>query len=126
MLAVSVDLLDDYIEVTPYWDGHVLHVRASLRDLPDASERISSVMLHAMRWRPFSDSRFLGMSVEGRALMRSIAVGIDGVMKATRADPKVSDYWPHLWDQNTPDARYFVAVAAQSGHPLDGFQAEMM
>ena len=53
MLGVPVDWLEGYCEVAAWWDGKVLHVRASLKDVEDALERVTSVLLHAMRWRKF-------------------------------------------------------------------------
>jgi hypothetical protein len=57
-VGVPVDWLDEYVEVAPRRSNGLMHLRHSLQE-SDAFEKVSAVCVHSMRWKRFSEARWL-------------------------------------------------------------------
>jgi hypothetical protein len=125
-LGVPATWVDDFVRVGARFQDGQLQVRSDLRSDPDPMARVTEVMLFMMHWRKFAMTRFLGLGFSSRSLLRSLVLGIDGLMAHTRSDKNVSEYHAHGWDRCGQSERRFVVIAALSSYPAESFLGQVL
>ena len=89
LLGIPVDMLEDLVAVNPEWRDNQLHVNAGLQEDSSCMERLSSVVLYVFKLRKFSESRWATMGPSCRAVLCSLAVGLEQLVHLTSQDPSV-------------------------------------
>lgn len=88
-------MVDELVRADPRWDGQRLLVHSSIESEPWACCLTSGLVLHLMRWRDFSETRWCGCGPSGRLFIASLDGGMDGLHQICRADPHCSkEKWP--------------------------------
>ena len=88
-LEVDPNSLELFVAVNPYWDGKVLHVSAALLSGPDPIGAVTTVLRYCLAWVDFSETRWTKVGLAGRLYIRSLLVGIDGLVKLTEENDAV-------------------------------------
>ena len=124
-LGVAAIWISDFVFAAPWGDREVLHVREEVGRLLDPYDVISSIWMYAMRWKKFSESRWMTLGSSARNVLRSIVLGVDGLMRDTRENDKV-EYKAHGWDRCTRDVRTYMATASFGAYPIEAFCIELL
>ena len=115
LLGIPVDMIDEIVAVNPFWCDNQLHVCSALQDSPDAFEKLSAVMLYLFKWCQFSEARWATIGPSSRAVLCSLAVGLEALVELTRSDPHATDF--HLRGfgrMSSPLKQYLVAASVVS------------
>ena len=126
LMRVPEKWIDDYIKAGIRYTDDIVHVRQSLSDDVEAMDLISSVFIHAMRWRKFVLVRFATVGTSTGNIVRTLSCGLDGSVEETRNAGKVTGYHAHGWDLMTPECRLIAAVAAVSRRPVEAVLKDIM
>ena len=68
------------VDMNLWWTGEKLAVPLRHQSLPDISERISKCLLYMLKYKKFSESRWLSIALVCRTLMVSLTVGLSSVL----------------------------------------------
>ena len=80
LLGVPTDMLEQYVELQPtFQDGH-LYVRAVPDQATEMDEQLMSLLLHALRFAGFSESRWCSLGDSSRALLLSMSMGLTTIV----------------------------------------------
>ena len=118
--------LDLLSVVRPYFRGGSLHVNPLICNDVDHMDKIMKCWVYCMRWKHFAESRWCGIGMACRQLLRSVAMGVEYLVAETRADTSVSDYFLHGAARLTPSVKRYVAAAAAATRPAEAFLLEIM
>ena len=119
-------MLQHFIEIHPTWDGHYLTVGAQLHDVEDSITVVSWLLLKVFRWQRFTQSRFLSLGNSCRALVASLAVGLEGLVSLTRADPTATDFHLHGFSHLSSQCRVLAVVCALASYPADSGMQDVL
>ena len=125
-LAVRSDLMELFIKVDPFWDGAFLYVNQSMADDTDCFALLHTILGHCFKWVDWSDTRWVRMAKSARLFMRSLAVGISGVVELNRADSRSTNETLAYWPRNTAIVRKYMAVAATCAGPAEAVQFQIL
>ena len=75
-------------------------------------EKVSFVLMSVMKFRRFTESRWLTLGESSRTLLCALLLGLDGLVELTRKDPAASDYHLHGFTECTEQVRLYCCVAA--------------
>ena len=120
LLDVDPSHLELFVQVNPVWDGKVLHVSSSLLTSPDAIGAVTTVVRYCLKWIDFSETRWAKVGQAGRLYLRSLLVGVDGVVRLTVQNDAICKW--HLagyQKKGTPAVRLYLATAALAGRPSE-------
>ena len=92
----------------------------------DAMDKVSACGVYCMRWRRFSDTRWCGIGVAARGLLKSLSIGLESLVANTRADKRVSDYFLHGFSRLSQTVKRYVATAAAATRPGEAFLLEVL
>ena len=118
-LGVEADVLQQFIDVHPLWDGLHLWVASDLEGVENSITKVSWLMLKVFRWQRFTQSRFLSLGTSSRGLVASMAVGLEGLVALTRADPLATDFHLHGFSHLSQHCRELAVVCAMASYPAD-------
>ena len=119
------------VEVSPRWDPEMkcLRVLGSVQSDADSFTKIRAVVLFCLRWRNWSDTRWLAMGTCSQLLLRSRAVGIDqlAAMVASTEGSTNDRHNIHGYKRfGTKDANTAFLVGALALSPLQWFLEQML
>jgi hypothetical protein len=126
IMGVDVDFFDLVMEVDPFWDGAHLRVRAELASDTKCWEKVSACVMYLLKWSKFSETRWCAVGKSARLILRSISIGLDGLVKMVLDDPVVSNYHLNGFSRSDFFARRYLAVAAFSCFPAEGVLQELL
>ena len=94
VLGVSASMLDLVVEVDPWYDGALLYVNPLVLEetAEDPFGKCSECVMYLLKWRTFSEARFLSMGLASAGLLTSLAVGLNAMVTDAHASPGVSTY----------------------------------
>ena len=125
-LGVDAGFVDVLVNYNIFWKGGKLVADARLQDADDGMEVLSAVVLHLLRWRKFTDTRFAGIGVSARFLVSSLAGGLDGVYAICQKHMTCGKDYLSQFSRATPAVREFVVVAALSTYPAEAVGIEVL
>ena len=118
-LGVEADVLADFVEVHPLWDGHSLWVSQHLEGSEETLSKVTFLLLKVFRWQRFTQTRFLTLGSSTRALLASLLVGLDSLVSITRSDPATTDFHLHGYSGLTTACRRLAVVCAFAAFPAE-------
>ena len=127
MLDVEPRHLELFVKVNPYWDGKILHVSSGLLSEADSLGPVRTLVLACLSWVDFSETRWTKVGLSGRLYIKSLLVGIDGLVKITEENDAVCRW--HLagyFKRSTPAVRLYLAVAAVAGRPSESMLFDVL
>ena len=91
LLGVPTDMMDVYVRFRPtFQEGH-LYVCADAGDQEDLDEQLMSMLLHALRFVGFSESRWCSLGESSRSLLLGLSLGLPAVIDIAQQH-KLSQY----------------------------------
>ena len=124
-LEVEANVLDDLVYVDPFWDGTSLLVNKQLMHVENGWEQIASCVLYLLQWIMYSETRWAKVGRSARLLLRSLAIGLDGLVDIVKHDPNASMYHLNGFFRATPGIRRYIAIAAASTFPVEALAIEL-
>ena len=115
LLGVQADKLELVMDVDPWVDSSgILWVNPAALQSPGQNpyETVSQAALYLLKWRVFSESRFLSMGVASQGLLGSWCVGLPALVAAAKHLPSCSAYHINGFDKLQSRARYLMVVLA--------------
>ena len=94
-------------------------VGAQLEDAEHSITLVAWLLLKVLRWQRFTQSRFLSLGSSCRGLVASLAVGLEGLVSLTRADPRATDFHLHGFTHLTNQCRVLAVVCALASYPAE-------
>ena len=86
----QVDILTS---LNPWFRDGRLEIEESWSGKPEVSQEISRCLLYLFKFRAFSDTRWATMGPSTRALVASMGVGLDTLVRSILRDPSTSNYY---------------------------------
>lgn len=87
-LDIPPRILDLFVSVDQIYDGTRLHVDKSMATHPNGWRRIKVCVLFCLRWLDWGDTRWLRCGRSSRYYLRSIIVGLDGLIALCLCVPR--------------------------------------
>ena len=83
LLGVDATMLDLLVQVDPWFDGSLVRVNPGTLETggEDPYLLCSQCALYLMRWRRFTESRFMSMGTASQGLLGSLAVGLTALVQ---------------------------------------------
>ena len=125
-LGVGADVVDELVDLSPWYTGGRLWVAGQCENDPQLLERVSRVFMYLLRLKRFTESRWCTAGPSCRALVACLSVGLDGLVAAVRKNPATSDYYIGGFARLTPKVRKYMALAAIVSYVPDGFLTELL
>ena len=126
-LDVPPKLLPVFCRVCPQWKGNRLHVRASLVNDVDGIDAITVCIKHCMRWCDFSDTRWTKVGECGRLVMKSLLVGIDGIVSIACTNSAVTKWHLNGWIKRASSSvRLYLGVASVAARATESMLVDLM
>ena len=119
-------MLDLVVEVNPVWRAGNLWANGLLQADPSCFAKVYTVVLYMFRWRKFSESRWATIGPACRAVLCSLAIGLDHLVGRTRADAKNSDYHLHGYARMSAPIKQFMIVSGVVSCVADAMLQEIM
>ena len=126
LMGVPADMIDDFAAASPRWSQGQLHVRSTLESHDRPFELISFLVIYSMRWRKFCMTRWLTVGLFSRALICSLCLGIDDLVRFVRENQKVSEYHAHGWDRFGEDEFRYTMIVALGSYPCEAWLSEIV
>ena len=125
-LGVRSDVADVLADLNLSYEGGYLRVHVSHVGSAGLYEKITGAMLVVFKFKRFTDSRWVTVGDCCRSLLAAQHVGLEGLVRATREDPKASDYYLHGFAEFTSEVKKYVAVASLSANVSDAALLELL
>ena len=125
-LGVGPDYIDLFCEVRAWWRHGRLEVNPELCSDPYGNDKIMACWVYCMRWRHFSESRWCGIGVAARGLLRSLSIGLESLVSDTRAGKAVSDFYLGGFGRLSSAVKSYLATAAAATRPAEAFLLEVL
>ena len=128
MLRVDVSIMEIMRSVNPRWDPRTQthSVAATLQDEADPFKKIESLMLYALTFRNFVQTRFGGIGVCARLWLIAESFGLEALFRQTLADPTTSKYYANAYFRICSDAKKWLCVAALAYGPIEQFILDLL
>ena len=104
-----------------------MHVSAALLADPDPIGAVTTLIRYCLHWVDFSDTRWTKCGESGRLYIRSLLVGIDGLVKLTEQNDAVCRW--HLagyFKRSSSSVKAYLGVAAAAGRPSESMLYDLM
>ena len=102
------------------WRDGSYFVRAQFDGSEGLQERVIRAIVSVLRFRKFTDSRWLTVGESCRRLITGQLLGLSALVDVIRRTPHASDWYIHgYWDNNSANIRRFAAIAALASGPID-------
>ena len=108
------------------WSKGKLLLGLHLQGDADVIEKVSFILVSVMRFRRFTESRWLTVGESCRALVCSLALGLHQLVDDTRADQSTSDFYLHGFAECTADVKLYMSVAALVSRVPDTLLNELL
>ena len=116
-----------FMKVNPLWEGQKLRVNASLLADGDCVKAITTVLHYCLKWCDFSDTRWTKVGLCGRLYIRSVLVGVEGLVDLAMKNDAVCKWHLNGYKKKcSPAVRRYLGVAAASGRPSECFLLELL
>ena len=126
-LDVEPAHLELFVRVNSYWDGKSLHVIAALLSDPDSIGAVTTVVRYCLKWVDYSDTRWTKVGQAGWLYLRSLLVGIDGLVKLTEQNDAVCRWHLAGYSKKCSESvRVYLALAAAAGRPSESMLIKLM
>ena len=126
-LDVKKEFLPLFVEVDPSWTGGRLHVSASVLAKSDAIATVTTIIHYCLKWVDFSDTRWTKVGQCGRLYLRSLAIGVDGIVKIAQQSDAICGWHLNGYGRKcTAPVRRYLAVAACAGRPSETLLLDFM
>ena len=89
-------------------------------------EKISFVLLSVMKFKRFSDSRWLTIGESCRSLLCALLLGLHRLVEITRTDPAASDYHLHGFSECTEQVKLYCCVAGFVSRVPEALLSELL
>ena len=127
LLDVEPSHLELFVQVNIVWDGHRLHVSSSLLASQDAIDAVTTVVRYCLKWVDFSETRWVKVGSAGRLYLRSLLVGIDGLVQLTEQNDAICKWHLNGYrNYGSPDVRLYLATAALAARPSESVLVDLM
>ena len=101
------------------YEHDAVWVRPELEGSTDLVARVHGAFVSVMKFRKFSESRWVSVGSCSRSLVAAQLIGLPALVQAVRDSP-LSQYYIHgYWDWLTSDSLKYGVVAALSGRVVD-------
>lgn len=125
-IGVEPQFVELLLKLRMEWRNEKLVVCIPHRDRPGVFEDVSMLVMGLMRFENLSDSRWLGAGPACRCLLRSLAVGLDSLVRFVRRDASVSEYHIRGFSKLTKHLRRFIALASIVSFIPEVVQTELL
>ena len=119
LLEVSLDVIDLFIELDPWWTGVNLEINVDCEADPSIFQKISQVAMYGYRWLRWSKSRWCRSGRASRFFVRSLALGVDAVMQEVRMDTNYSNYLLGSWTRCRMEIKRMLCILSQAAKPAE-------
>lgn len=119
-------MLEDVAFVNSRWEGEKILVSRDAANRPGVVEHVSNIILYLLKIKCFQNTRWMSHGMSSRTLYLALSVGLESLLKMTRANPAHSDYHLHGFDRLRVRMKKFVTIAAISTWVTESAMLEMM
>ena len=126
MLGVEPHWLDELCDLNPHWRDGSLWVSSEVQQGREGFDRVASMMMYMLKWKQFSSTRWATVGSSCRYLMKSLCVGLDELVRLTKAGPHVSGYHINGFAKCGRAVRKYACIASMGSFPLEAFLLEVM
>ena len=127
-LGVDTCVAEQLADLSLRW--HNGRLRVHVADQVDVQAslvgRVSDLMMALFRFKKFSESRWCTVGDACRSLAAALSVGLDGLVRCVRADPKASDYHIHGFGKLVGPSRTYCVIACLACTVTDTLLLELL
>ena len=124
-LGIEPEVVELLVRLRLRFTGGALLVINVCANEPDVMNTIFGVLLHVLRIKRFTDSRWCTVGQCCRTLVASLLLGIDDLVAVIRSGG-ASDYFIGGFMRLTPDMKRFCVICAFSSYVSDGVLGELL
>ena len=121
--ATSLDLL---VSIDPWHDGQAMSVNQCVERRPDPLAAVAHCTAILMRWRVFTESRFLSMTTAASGLLGSLAIGLRRLVSLARASPMTSTYHLNGFNRLNSDNVLLMVILTVVGGLINAVHTVLM
>ncbi len=113
-LGVKDDVLETALRVDPRWDTSLerLLVSPSLQDDLSWRDIVCSVVVPTLRWKPYSETRWVGVRSSSALFFSSVSIGLKDLVQLAYNTPFANTYYLGGFATNaTPETLIYLAIA---------------
>jgi hypothetical protein len=125
-LGIQSDVAETLAELGLRWANGHLQVSERHKSSDSLIETVCSSMLVVFKWKKFTDSRWCTIGDACRALVASLTVGLEPMVKKLRADSKTSDWYLKGFSRLSEVTKKFAVVASVAANVCDGVLLELL
>ena len=125
-LGVEATSLEMFVSLDPWFDGQAMLVNAALGERPDPVGAVAHCASTLMRWRKFTESRFLSMTSAATGLLGSLAVGLQHMVSLARTSPMTSSYHLNGFNRLSPDTVLLMVILTVVGGLVNAVHTVLM
>lgn len=111
-LGISVEVSTLLAELDLLWVDGRLRARASCAGDEGVHDKVVTCLLGVMRFRPFSESRWIGSATPCATLVACECVGLADVVRALTDNPLAQNYYIQCYSKLDECARLLVGRAS--------------
>ena len=114
LVGLDSKWLDYFVNLQIRWEGGQLLVREDLEDDPETPQMITLALLHAWKFKTWSDSRWCGLGQGCRSLLGAMLLGMPSLVDSIAEDPSQSNYYIEGFKRLRGEVRQMVCMVACS------------
>ena len=108
------------------WENDRLSIAVRWRDDPQAVQMVRTAILGIMRYKKWSESRWVTIGTNCKSIVASLLVGIVDLTNYIRARPRESEWFIKGMDRLQSQERQFFVVAAIVSHLSDSVLCNLL
>lgn len=116
---IPADTLEDFAAIGLSWKGSGLMANQDLASQPGILTKVAAMIGLCLQWESFSGTRWGKVGRSCRFLVRSLAVGLDGLWAVTMSDENVGGYHLKGFSRCDTTLRQFIVSAALTPFPAE-------
>ena len=108
LLGVEAGSLESIVATDPWMQGGLLHVNEDSISHTEEEAPLAGVhrcVLSLLKWRTFTESRFMSMGEASQGLLTLLCVGLSSLVEDAKATPGVSLYYLKGLEKKPPSAQ---------------------
>jgi len=129
-LWVSLDVVssvaDRLADLGLLWRDGALCFNAKKAECPDLVAEISALYLHVMRFRKFTNSRWLTIGDSCKTIVSALLLGLQPLVAMIRALPTTSSFYIGGFEQLTESVKLYAIISSIVGHVCDNFMVKLL
>jgi hypothetical protein len=129
LVGVSERFMPEFIAVNPEYDpaADLLYVHLDLEGTDGWLDRVEAVLVVAMHWRNFSETRWGGLGRSLRLLGLSLVCGLQGLVRQVVKNPNANHYFINgFYRLNYAGVATYVVVGMFSTLPLESVIMDLL